>query len=142
MLKASPTSTPLAQQRSASGPFRIARSAASQARIISRISSASTLFVREIATNDGNTASASAPATPAQRAEAPREHEVEQRDREHAEIASGSSRLSGVKPNSLALSACTHRPSGGLSTMISPPGSKETKKKLCHERSIDFTPAE
>ena len=57
-------------------------------------------------------------------------------------IASGSSTPSGEKPNSLALVACTHRPSGGLSTMIRPPGSKETKKKLCHERSIDLTPAE
>ena len=57
-------------------------------------------------------------------------------------IASGSSRLSGEKPNSFALSACTHRPSGGLSTVTSPPGSKETNTKLCHERSIDLTPAE
>jgi hypothetical protein len=29
-----------------------------------------------------------------------------------------------------------------LSTLTSPAGSKETKKKLCSERSIDFTPAE
>ena len=46
-------------------------------------------------------------------------------------IASGSSRLSGEKPKSLALSACTHSPSGGLSIVISPPGSNETNRKLC-----------
>ena len=57
-------------------------------------------------------------------------------------IASGSSRLSGEKPNTFALAACTHSPSGGLSTMISPPGSKETNTKLCSERNIDLTPAE
>ena len=57
-------------------------------------------------------------------------------------IASGSSRLSGEKPNSFALAACTHRASGGLSTVTRPPGSNETKRKLCHERSIDLTPAE
>ena len=57
-------------------------------------------------------------------------------------IASGSSRLSGVKPNSLALSACTHRASGGLSTVISPPGSNEMKKKLCSDFNIECTAAE
>ena len=57
-------------------------------------------------------------------------------------IASGSSRLSGEKPNSLALAACTHSASGGLSTVTRPPGSKDTNRKLCSERSIDFTPAE
>ena len=57
-------------------------------------------------------------------------------------IASGSSRLSGEKPNTFALAACTHSASGGLSTVTRPPGSNETNRKLCHERSIDFTPAE
>ena len=65
VLKASPTSTPLqisVRQR----PVSVARTPASQARIISTISSVSTFVVRETATNDGNTASARAPATPAQ----------------------------------------------------------------------------
>ena len=57
-------------------------------------------------------------------------------------IASGSSRLRGEKPNSFALAACSHSPSGGLSTMTSPPGSNDTKMKLCSECSIDFTPPE
>ena len=57
-------------------------------------------------------------------------------------IASGSSRLRGEKPNTFALVACTHSPSGGLSTMTSPPGSKDTNTKLCNERDIERTPAE
>ena len=57
-------------------------------------------------------------------------------------IASGSSRLSGEKPNSFALAACTHSASGGLSTVTSPPGSNDANRKLCSERSIDLTPAE
>ncbi len=57
-------------------------------------------------------------------------------------IASGKSTLSGVMPNTLALSTCTHSPSGGLSIVISPPGSNETNRKLCSDCSIDFTPAE
>ncbi len=44
-------------------------------------------------------------------------------------IASGSSRLRGEKPNSLALATCTHSARGGLSTVIRPPGSNEAKKK-------------
>ena len=57
-------------------------------------------------------------------------------------IASGSSRLSGEKPKTFALATCSHSPSGGLSTEISPPGSNDTNTKLCSERNIDFTPAE
>ena len=57
-------------------------------------------------------------------------------------IACGSSRLSGEKPNSLALVAWSHNASGGLSIVTSPPGSKDTNTKLCSECSIDFTAAE
>ena len=67
-----------AQQRR-QRPLSHARSAAPQASIISRISSGSTPLSRETATNDGNTASASAPASAGERAEPPREHQVEQR---------------------------------------------------------------
>ena len=54
----------------------------------------------------------------------------------------GTIRLNGANPNSFALNACNHNASGGLSTVIRPFGSAATKKKLCHERSIDFTAAE
>ena len=47
-----------------------------------------------------------------------------------------------MKPKSFALSACSQSPSGGLSTVIRPFGSAAMKKKLCQERSIDFTAAE
>jgi hypothetical protein len=47
-----------------------------------------------------------------------------------------------VNPKSLALAVCSHSASGGLSTEISPPGSKDTNRKLCSERSIDWSPAE
>ena len=141
MLKASPTTTPhhtSVRQR----PVSHARNPAPQARISSRIRIGSTPLSRETATNDGNTASASAPANAAT---APRRRASRKYSSATAStpaIASGSSRLRGEKPNSLALAACTHRASGGLSTVISPPGSNDTNMKLCHERSIDFTPAE
>ena len=35
------------------------------------------------------------------------------------------------KPKSFALAVWIQKPSGGLSTVTKPPGSKETKKKLC-----------
>ena len=83
MLNASPTSTP--QQTSVrQRPLSLARSAGPQARTISRISSGSTPLSRETATNEGNTASARAPA---KAAAVPRRRcisEVEQRHGEHA----------------------------------------------------------
>jgi hypothetical protein len=59
-----------------------------------------------------------------------------------AQTPSGISRLSGVNPNSFALSPWSQSASGGLSTVIRPFGSAEMKTKLCHERNIDFTAAE
>ena len=141
MLNASPTSTPL-QTSVRQRPFSLARTPASQARIISKINSVSTLVVRETATNDGNTASASAPATAAQPPSRRASARYISSTASIPRIASGSSRLSGEKPNSFALAVCTHRPSGGLSTETRPPGSNDTKKKLCSERSIDLSPAE
>jgi hypothetical protein len=141
VLKASPTSTPhhsSVRQR----PVSHARSAAPQARISSRINTGSTPFSRVTATNEGNTASASAPAIAGQ---GPRRRLITQYSAATEStpmIASGSSRLRGEKPNNFALTTCTHSASGGLSTVTSPPGSKETNRKLCHERSIDRTPAE
>jgi len=59
-----------------------------------------------------------------------------------AMIASGSSRLSGERPNSFALALCTHSASGGLSIVIIPPASKDAYRKLCSETSIDLAAAE
>ncbi len=56
--------------------------------------------------------------------------------------ASGSRMLSGAKPKIRALRAWVQRARGGLSIVISPPGSNETKKKLCQESTIERTPAE
>ena len=50
--------------------------------------------------------------------------------------------LSGWKPKIAALTVCNHSPTGGLSTVTNPPGSDDTKKKLCSEPSIDLTAAE
>src|ERR1019366_10733591 len=58
-----------------------------------------------------------------------------------AHTPSGTNKLNDAKPNNFALNACNHRPKGGLSTVMNPLGSAATKKKLCHERSIDFTAA-
>ena len=129
MLNARPTSTAEASNAHQL-PVSQARSAAAQASTISSSSSGSTPLSRETATNDGNTASAS---------EAPRAVKPPTRRRSIAymtstatspQIASGSSRLSGLKPNSFALSTCSHSPSGGLSTLIRPPWSKDTNRKL------------
>ena len=59
-----------------------------------------------------------------------------------AQMPSGIIRLSGPKPNTFALSAWSHSPSGGLSTVTRPCGPEATKKKFCQDRSIDFTAAE
>jgi hypothetical protein len=48
-------------------------------------------------------------------------------------------RLNPEKPKSFALSVCNQRPPGGLSTARKPPGSNETKKKLCQFISILLT---
>ncbi len=45
------------------------------------------------------------------------------------------------KPKSLALAAWTQKPSGGLSIDTKPPGSKDTKKKLCQFWSMLSTAA-
>ena len=57
-------------------------------------------------------------------------------------MPSGISRLSGVKPKTFALSACSQSPSGGLSTRDQGDGVGREKKKLCQERNIDLTAAE
>ena len=53
----------------------------------------------------------------------------------------GSSRLRPEKPNSLALTVSIQKPSGGLSMLTKPPGSKETKTKLCQLCSMLLTAA-
>ena len=141
VLKASPTSTAARTSR-LRRPESIAVSAAPQAASISRIISGSTPLSRDTATNDGNTASENALTNPATEPNRGATIRYSSATASTAQIPSGISRLSGVKPNSFALSACSHSPSGGLSTVISPLGSAATKKKLCHERNIDFTAAE
>jgi len=42
----------------------------------------------------------------------------------------------------LLLITCGHSAAGGLSTVITPAGSKEPKRKLVQLRPIDFTAAE
>ncbi len=64
-------------------PLWIARRAAPQARIISRIRTTSRLLSRETATNEGKTASASAPAERGERAEGPAHDPVERGHPEH-----------------------------------------------------------
>ena len=97
---------------------------------------------REIATNEGNTASASAAPRAATPPTRPRSITYITSTATSPQIASGSSRLSGWNPNTFALATCSHSASGGLSTLTSPPWSKDTNRKLWSECSIDFTPAE
>ena len=102
----------------------------------------STLLSRETATNAGNTASVSALTVAASVPKRLRTIRYSAATAMTPAIACGSRRLSGVKPNSFALAVCSHSPSGGLSIEISPAGSAARNTKLCHDSSIDFTPAE
>ena len=141
VLNASPTSAPhhtSVRRR----PVSIAASAAPQAASINRISSGSTAFSRDTATNDGKTASENALSSPAIVPNRGATIRYRIATASTAQMPSGTIRLSGANPNSFALKPCSHNASGGLSTVMKPFGSEETKKKLCHERSIDFTAAE
>ena len=141
MLKASPTST--AHQASARRrPLCTARSPAAHASSMSTIRIVSTPFSRETATKEGNVASTSAAARPARTPNGRETMRYSTTTASTPAIAPGSRRLSGEKPNTFALAACSHSASGGLSIVIRPPGSNDTNRKLCSERSIDFTPAE
>ncbi len=125
VLKASPTST--AEPSSAHRlPVSQARSAAQQASTISASSSGSTPLSREIATKEGNTASARAAPRAVQPPTRRRSITYMARIATSPQATSGSSRLSGLKPNTLALPTCSHSPSGGLSTLTRPPWSKDT----------------
>ena len=97
---------------------------------------------RETATNEGNTASVNALASAAALPNRGATMRYSSATASTAQIPSGTSRLSAEKPKIFALIACSQRPSGGLSTVISPLGSAATKKKLCNDRSIDLTAAE
>ena len=94
MLNASPTSA-AQPSRLSSLPEPIARSPTPQARIISRIRSASRPLSRETATNEGNTASASALMTPAAGPNLGVTTQYSAPTASTPMIASGSSRLSG-----------------------------------------------
>ncbi len=140
-MNASPTSTPhhtSVRKR----PESIAANPAPHAPSINRISNGSTAFSRDTATNDGNTANANAATSPATRPNRGATIQYNNATANTAQIPSGTIKLSGANPNNFALNACNHNASGGLSTVIRPFGSAATKKKLCHERSIDFTAAE
>jgi hypothetical protein len=97
---------------------------------------------RETATKDGKTASASADARPASLPKRGVTTRYRSATASTPQTASGMSRLSGEKPKIFALSACSHSPSGGLSTVIRPLGSAVMKKKSCQDCSIDLTAAE
>ncbi len=49
--------------------------------------------------------------------------------------------LSELKPKTFANAACTHRASGGLSTVMTPAASKEPKMKSCQLVVIERTAA-
>ncbi len=109
---------------------------------MSRMSTASGPLSRETATKDGNTARASALATPAGRPQRGATIRYRTMTEHTPAIASGASRLSGCRPNIFALSTWTHSAIGGLSIEMNPCGSNDTNRKLCHDASSDLTPAE
>ncbi len=47
--------------------------------------------------------------------------------------APGSNRPQLFRPSRRTLAASIHSEAGGLSMLMNPPGSSETKKKLCHD---------
>ena len=93
----------------------------------------------EIAT--GMTASASAAARPDQTPKGHRTRLYTRKMESTPARAFGRASAKPVTPKKYALSACTQKPSGGLSTESEPPGSKAAKKKLCQETSMLLTVA-
>ena len=100
------------------------------------------MLSRATATSDGKPASAAALNSPATVPNRRATIRYSTATASTPAIAFGRRRLIGPKPKTFALRACTHRASGGLSTLTSPPGSYATKKKLCSKPSIDLTAAE
>src|ERR1700690_4177488 len=107
VLNASPTSTP-AHTSQLNRPESIAPNAAQHAASANRISSESTPFSRDTATNDGNTASANAPTSPAVTPNRGATIRYSSSTASTAQRPSGSIRLAGAKPNTFALNACNH----------------------------------
>jgi hypothetical protein len=140
-LNANPTNTPH-QTNVRNRPESTAANPTPHAANINKINNGSTPLSRDTATNDGNTANANAPTNPATTPNRGATIRYNNHTANTAHTASGTNKLNDAKPNNFALNACNHRPNGGLSTVIRPFGSAATKKKLCHERSIDFTAAE
>ena len=135
-----PTATPVSTShlvRPVSRPRTANHSAATQ----QRTSSSSGLLWRETATTTGVVASASPATNPAGRPNRLLVRSYSSATATTPISACGISRLSGWNPNTRADSAWTHRPSGGLSTVISPDWSSEANRKLCQLAVIERTAA-
>ena len=87
------------------------------------------VLLRSVTTLIGVTASASAGQQSGHRTKARRTSRYSSADRQHAGQRLRQQELSPLKPNSFALTAWTHSPTGGLSTVTKPPASNEAKKK-------------
>ena len=122
--KPRPTATPASTSqrvRPSSSPRTKNHNAATQ----HRISSASGLLWREIATAIGVNASTRPATKPAARPNGRRTRSYTSTTVATPISASGTSMASGWKPNTFTDSACTHSASGGLSTVITPAASNE-----------------
>ena len=99
------------------------------------------MSLREVITETGSTASASAAASPAAGLQTRRTTTNSSGTDATPAKASGSFRVVELKPSSLTLATCSHRSTGGLSIDTLPLGSKAPKKKLCQERPMLRTAA-
>nr|WP_245775563.1 hypothetical protein [Saccharopolyspora flava] len=117
---------PIATAHHTSGislPDRIAFEAAHSDSASSRVSSMSGLLCRAITTAIGVTASASPASVPAAGPKPRRTTCCTTHTAATPAMAWGSSRLQVLNPKIRADSACTHRASGGLSTVMNDPAS-------------------
>ena len=122
--KPSPTATP-ARTTQRVPPSSSARTMHHSAATQHRISSASGLLWREIATVIGVSASTRPPANPAARPNRRRTRSYTSQTVATPISACGTSSAHELKPNARAESAWTQRASGGLSTVMTPAASNE-----------------
>ena len=86
------------------------------------------MLLRSVTTVIGVTASTAAAASPAHRPKVRRTSHHTSATEATPASACGRSSAGPLNPSSLALSACTHRPTGGLSTVTNPPESNAANR--------------
>jgi hypothetical protein len=138
--KPSPTATPASTSQRVR-PSSSARTTHHSAATEHRTSRASGLLCRAIATLIGVSANTSPAANPPARPKRRRTRSYTSATDATPISACGTSRLSEWNPKTFTESACTHKASGGLSTVITPAASNEPYRNACQSELIARTAA-